>query len=406
LGLGLALTLAVVTATLALTAQPLNRREEWVDALRVLALLGVFLINGLGYAFSPAYPLQIGPPQPLHSPWALAVHGFVVACVQGKAWPLLSFLFGYSLCAVALSARAKGKNPKTVVLKRYAKLLLVGVLHGALLYFGDILTAYALCGLLVGAFALLKARRVVALWHLTWAMGFATVFFLGIILTAMIVSPNLPTGTAYFNSIKLRFGLLRTVGDFFALNSSSYLTQQLDSIFSFFPLVLWCMVAGILAKRFALLSQRRSARQFWQTHLGPTQLLLALACNIALAVWSVRWHDAYGYNERVGIVAGLSGVAGMWLAAAALGAAMRTLHRWDALPRWVLWLAPAGRHTLAMYLGLSSCLVLSGGAFFAFKGGTVATFSTLCSLWLAAVLLAKAASQRGLRDPVASWLSK
>jgi uncharacterized protein len=69
-------------------------REPWVDAMRALALLGVFLINGLGYAFSPNYPLQVGPPQPIDSIWASAALGSVIALAQGKAWSLLSFLFG------------------------------------------------------------------------------------------------------------------------------------------------------------------------------------------------------------------------------------------------------------------------------------------------------------------------
>jgi uncharacterized protein len=381
-------------------------REPWVDALRALAVLGVFIVNGLGYAFMPAYPLQIGPPQPIDSSAALAAHGWVVAVVQGKAWPLLSFLFGYSLCSIALSARVRGQKVQTVLRRRYVKLLVIGLLHGCVVYFGDILTMYAVGGLLMGHWALDKPAQLLKMWRRTSVVIALMVFIYAFsALTTWFPASDAKSLNLNYNNLE-RFGNIVTPFEFLALNASSYLWQQLNSFVGFLPFVLWTGIAGILARRFQLLGQATFARHFWAQHVGSIQCTLAWLTNLGLATASVYLHHSEGYSERSSAVATLSGVAGLWLAAALLATAMRHMHRSQRIPSWAMWLAPAGKHTLVMYLGLSACLVLSNGAFLDLTAGTITTLLALVGGWMIALLLGRAASARGLRDPIARWLSR
>jgi uncharacterized protein len=381
-------------------------REPWVDAMRALALLGVFLINGIGYSFSPNYPLQLGPPQPIDSLAASATHGAIIFLIQGKAWSLLSFLFGYSLCAMALDFRNRGLDHVNKLQRRYVKLLLVGIFHGFFLYFGDILTTYGLCGLLASAWVLKRLSKLLKIWlRLSLlAVGIATFIICASIASHLFddsaIGPRLD-----IESLRT-FGNIRTVYAFFELNSTNYLWQQFDSLFFFLPSVLWCIVTGILARRFKLLSSTSRAKLFWSKTLTPPQCGLILVFNIGLGLASVAFHHIDGYSNRVWIIGALSGFFGIGLSAALIATVMRRIHKTGFTPTWMNWLAPAGRHTLAMYLLLSITLVLSNGAFLNLQAGTVATLACLVLAWLAAVLVATMATRRGLRDPVARWLSR
>jgi uncharacterized protein len=382
-----------------------HEREPWVDALRALALAGVFIVNAVGYGLAPSYPAPLGAPLPADSAMAQVVHGVLVALVQGKAWSLLCFLFGYSLCAIALSARARGLPVGKVLRSRYLRLGLLGVLHGALVYYGDVLTIYAVCGLLATSAALVRAKTLLRIWWgltfamllmgaLTWLIGLAFWFDWGV-------------QGAGWAQLKVAGGLVNADGirAFWRLNASTYLDAQINLAVSYLPMLLWLTVSGMLARRFRLLSARRFARQFWRRHVGAWQLAGALLLNAALGLGSVLVHQSGVLEiQRIAALSAWGPLSAIWLAAALLALAVR---RWQQrTPLWVIWLAPAGRHTLVMYLGLSILLMLSSGAFLGWSGGTVLTLALALLAWWAAAVVARSASARGWRDPIAQWLSR
>ncbi len=380
-------------------------REPWVDAARALSLLGVFLVNGLGYAYSPYYPLQIGPPQPIDSIWANIVGAVVIFLLQGKAWSLLSFLFGYSLCAMALKSRRRGINPVNRLQSRYGKLLLLGVLHGFFIYFGDILTIYGLCGLLASRWALAPRTKLFKVWR----------FFSKIIVALVVITMcsgiysflygSYATDFGFDITSNNRFGNLSGFQNFFELNSVSYLWQQFDSLFFFLPFVMWCCIAGLLARRFKLLSANLVAKRFWQKTLVPSVCFGILMLNLVLGIASFYIHQTDGYSNRILIISSLSAWFGMALSAAFVATGMRHINAYNKIPSWMTWLAPAGRHTLAMYLSLSVSLVLSNSAFANLHANTLTTLLVLLSAWLSAVIIARFATRKNWRDPVATWLS-
>ncbi|WP_418286818.1 DUF418 domain-containing protein [Halorubrum sp. DTA46] len=138
---------------------PPSDRIVSLDALRGLALLGILLINI--WVFSM-------PEQTLLNPtlygdftganyWAWAF-GHVFA--QNKFITLFSALFGAGILLFIESKERKGQPAVRLHYRRTGILIAIGLLHAYLLWYGDILVAYGLSGVVLVAFRNLDARRL------------------------------------------------------------------------------------------------------------------------------------------------------------------------------------------------------------------------------------------------------
>jgi uncharacterized protein len=377
-------------------------RHEIPDGLKVLALLGVFVVNGLGYALAPHYSLQLGAPTPLDSGLAQTIHVLALTLFMGKALPFLAFLFGYSMAnyAARLPSIAKFK-------RRQYKLLLIGVLHGIFLYFGDILTSYALVGLWLASALMLRGRALVKRWR-WW-------FIVGVVLELL----KLFIEWKYFQPViaqmaDVQLKLLtdaRTYGQFLAINALAYWGYLVGWLLSYYaPIHICLFLTGILAARYKWLSLKpRLPALFlrpWLYRSWP----LALLANFLLGLTSVHLHNKHGLSANVGWIPVLNVPLGIWMIASGLTRLMLRLQTTQTIPQWLVWLAPAGRHTLVMYLGLSFLLMLCArlGLYTsnAVWNHTAVWFVALLALWLTAVCLARAATARQMRGPISRWLSR
>jgi uncharacterized protein len=123
--------------------------------------MGILLANIAGFALpAPAYfsPLAWGGTGPEEIAVWLANFVFV----EGKMRGLFSFLFGASMLLVIERARAAGENTAKVHFARMAVLLLFGLAHMYLLWWGDILAHYALVGAIAFLFARLRTEQLLA----------------------------------------------------------------------------------------------------------------------------------------------------------------------------------------------------------------------------------------------------
>ena len=135
--------------------EPVSAEERilTLDVLRGLALLGVIISNmrwfsGLVFRF-PAYRQHLQE----FSLDSLAYHA-VGIFVTGKAIATLSFLFGLGFSVQLFRAEHCGVPFVSVYCRRLAVLLMLGLVHMIVLWYGDILTLYAVLG-----FVLLWAAR-------------------------------------------------------------------------------------------------------------------------------------------------------------------------------------------------------------------------------------------------------
>jgi uncharacterized protein len=309
--------------------------------------------------------------------------------LQGKAYPLLAFLFGYSL---ALALRRPSIAAQSYRRRRMARLLLLGVLHGALLYAGDILTQYALAGLLLLGWPPGPLRRWLARWRFIAALALAA-FATGLALTLA------PAAIGMDFQVTPAYGEVSGVTGFMALNWGSYWGSLPGAMVLFLPEVLMLMAAGYIAGRLRWLTHGRwqPARRAVAMRLLPIALLL----NLLYAVLMTRAAATHSAWQWVWLSAGPP--VG-WLLSAAMAA---TLAAWwfTCRPALVSALAPLGRYTLSVYVGHSLlCALLFSGAGLAWPLGSVGLAVLAAGSWGVYWLIARWADRHGFHGPLEGWM--
>lgn len=135
-----------------------------VDALRGFALLGIVVVNV--WFFADSYFASGHTNPTMAGPLDQTIRGGVTFFFETKFYLLFSFLFGISLTLQAASAARSGASFGARMTRRQIGLFLIGAVHCALLYNGDILTTYALTGsavLVVANTGWLTPRRAIKL---------------------------------------------------------------------------------------------------------------------------------------------------------------------------------------------------------------------------------------------------
>jgi uncharacterized protein len=130
--------------------RPVSQAERYaaLDALRGLALLGVLLVNLLSDFRVPLAEHILT----FHTDpgWAdRATDVLVAGLLEFKAFAVFSLLFGVGLAVFAERAAARGVAATRFLVRRLLVLLALGLCHLLLIWNGDILTLYAVCGLLL-----------------------------------------------------------------------------------------------------------------------------------------------------------------------------------------------------------------------------------------------------------------
>ena len=138
-----------------------TERIGMIDALRGFALLGILLVNMALFIHPPqtaAYPIAH------NSGLDTTIHWLIRFLAESKFYSLFSMLFGFGFVLQWQRAQARGRSFTPVYLRRSLALLVIGLLHGILLWVGDILAIYAVLGLLLLLFNRLRPRGL-----LIWA---------------------------------------------------------------------------------------------------------------------------------------------------------------------------------------------------------------------------------------------
>ncbi len=139
---------------------PTQERHGAMDALRGVAVLGILVMNIQAFSMvMAAYlnpPVQGGFEGANYWVWLLS-HIFA----QEKFLTIFSMLFGAGIVLMAERNEAKGLSPFRMHLRRNTALLFIGAAHGYLLWYGDILLAYALAGFAVYRCRHWASRRLV-----------------------------------------------------------------------------------------------------------------------------------------------------------------------------------------------------------------------------------------------------
>lgn len=162
----------------------LSERVLFIDVLRGMALFGVLAANMRGF-FAPldAY-MHIG--MLYHSRADVLAQALIDVLIQGKFLSIFSFLFGMGFAIQMSRAAARGARFLGFYPRRLLALALFGLIHGILIWAGDILLTYAVSGAILLLFRNSGQKKL--LW---WAGG----------LMAFPVAGGLIYGALYFGSL-------------------------------------------------------------------------------------------------------------------------------------------------------------------------------------------------------------
>lgn len=129
---------------------PVNSGERilTVDIIRGLALFGVLIVNILSGFRLPLLEHILKPYSGLHGA-DRAVEIFVAGVLEFKALTVFSFLFGVGIAIQLERASSRNVDARFFLARRMAWLLILGAMHLFIIWNGDILTLYAICGLLL-----------------------------------------------------------------------------------------------------------------------------------------------------------------------------------------------------------------------------------------------------------------
>lgn len=124
-----------------------------LDVVRGVALCGILLVNLRPIASEARRP---APDEIPEDPVWLGV------LTQQRFYVIFALLFGIGFALLVDAASARTDRPRLVLLRRLVALLAIGLVHRFLLWGGDVLTVYALVGLVVLLPSTWLPRRVVA----------------------------------------------------------------------------------------------------------------------------------------------------------------------------------------------------------------------------------------------------
>jgi uncharacterized protein len=196
--------------------------------------------------------------------------------IQDRFYSLLILLFGIGFGIQLTRADALATDLRGTYYRRSAALLAIGMVHGTLIWNGDILTIYALVAFALVPFRTASTRRILVAAVLLWFVGPFIVRDLMFLSGLRFMLPFAPRATAiyahgtWFQIERVRIGgYMDRLGRF---GLPSYV-----SILASFLVGLWSMKSGYLRR---VIDDPRTTRR-----------LLALALGAA-AIGYARWHWA------------------------------------------------------------------------------------------------------------------
>ena len=138
-----------------------THRITSIDAFRGFALAGIAIAHMVEQYVAAQAPESLGAAMNATIPDQI-VQMFIEIFVRGKFFAMFAFLFGVSFFIQMDNAARKGINFQSRFLWRVALLFLIGYLH-SLFYRGDILTIFAMLGVLLVFFYRVPTRICLAI---------------------------------------------------------------------------------------------------------------------------------------------------------------------------------------------------------------------------------------------------
>ncbi|WP_233526209.1 DUF418 domain-containing protein [Actinomadura spongiicola] len=322
-----------------------------MDALRGFALFGILMVN-ITYMASAYHGTGLEDPG-LDGPVSTAVRWVVTVFFETKFFLLFSFLFGYSFTLQLDSAERRGVRFTPRFLRRLTGLFVIGAAHAVFLFPGDILTLYAVLGLVLLALHRIKPATAVRVAVVTLAVTAVAYMLLALAVAQSGGDGTIPESVAA-SAAQTTEDLRGAPASVIAANLRQLPDVAFLLIFFQAPSALAAFLLGLAAgrrKAFTALDQRFLRRLQW------TGFTIGLTGGIVYGHATLN-HPEPAYQV---VALGLDVITAPLLAAAYAATVLRAFEGRHSRTL-VRALAPAGRMSLTNYLGQSLiCALLFTG---------------------------------------------
>jgi len=323
----------------------LSERILFIDVLRGVALFGILAANMRAF-FAPldCYD-HIG--VLFHSRADVLAQFFINAFIQGKFISIFSFLFGMGFAIQMSRAEARGVRFMGFYPRRLLALALFGLIHGLLIWAGDVLLTYALSGAILLLFR--KRQQKTLLW---WAGSLFTLpivgstVFLGLYFSRFHrtwMDPKPPDMKELYSVIHIySHGTVRQILAQNWVEWKHQLPTQFFAIYAaaLFILGMWVWRAGIVQR----LSEYRPVLKRVCAWCIPAGLVISIYVAIVLAVLPPGRVSLWGWS------AGILWLPGSHILAAGYASGLALLFLHEDWQRYLLPFAAVGRMALTDYL--------------------------------------------------------
>ena len=317
-------------------------RDRAPDILRGFALLGILFVN---IPF-----MAILSEEGIRGEW---VGGFfngtasviMFALFAGKFYILFSFLFGYSANYIIKF----DKRNRMRWIKRASVLVIFGILHFSLLWHGDILFLYGIFAFLLVPF-LFRKDKTLKIWAIVLYSIFT--FFLFASALSLIIAEKISSADPQLSAESSLFDEIMKTGDFLSAIGPRIDLWSVGIVSAFFlqgGFVFAAFLTGLRLGRSKYLSQPTSElRSSKAVRIG---LFVGLPIEIVIAVTAVLNEQSNQTSDAIYFACiVLSFVFAPLLTRMYVVLILRVLER---RPRSLMWLQPAGRMSLTVYISES-----------------------------------------------------
>jgi len=317
------------------------QRDLAPDVLRGFALLGILVVN--------IQFMGLSSDQGARGEWT---HGFangsatflIAALFAGKFYLLFSFLFGYSSNYVIRNDRSN----RARWIKRCLVLIAFGALHFTFLWHGDIIFLYGLFGLLL-TFFFFRSDRTIQIWtRIVFSVSAVFIALFGVltIIVEYLLKEDLGITTESSLDVILQNG---TFLESIPARIEVWLLSISSGIFLQGGLAFAAFLLGLRLARSNFLSS--PINKAANSRLMIKGLFFGLPIQVVAAAVLLRNEQAAEPSESIYLVAlFISFVSAPLLSMFYVGVIRKLV---EEKPRLVLWLMPAGKMSLTIYISQS-----------------------------------------------------
>jgi uncharacterized protein len=321
---------------------PGEERITAIDCLRGAALLGILIANMRGFNaplwayFQPHLVWTWGPDR--------AAQALVDWLVQGKFITIFATLFGVGF-AIQMERAAARHHGIAFYARRMVVLLVIGLVHGLAVWWGDILSNYAACGLLL-IFFRNRTQRTVMVWAqiMYWVLP---LILLGVLIASFFGASPPPDQPRQDLQEAIRLYAHGSIRDVFVIRAREWVAA--NAFIIVLTRILGIILFGVYIWRQGYL-QRPAEHAAWWKKAQWIGLTVGLIGNLICVVIEWRYHPSPMRISTLTVV--FFWLQSIVVPALSLGYSATIVRLWSD-PAWQARLMPfsyVGRMALTNYL--------------------------------------------------------